>query len=1069
MRYVMRGWLCLIAVAIWGALSPAYAQTGAVTGTVTDVAGAVLPGVLITVTNQATNAERTFVTDERGDYNIPLLPLGTYRIEAALTGFKTAVAENIEVNVDDRLRIDLLLQVGEVAERIVVTEAAPLVQSETSSVGIVIDNQNVVGLPLNGRQFEALAQLVPGSLSAAPDSALGFRGGFNAMGARETANSNMLDGLDNNDPAINNFTLRPILDAIQEFKVLANSYSAEFGRGGGAQVIVSTKSGTNEFHGGAWEFLRNDKLDARDFFNKEDAGAKPPFRRNQFGAMSGGPIVRDRTFYFLAYEGIRRRQQFTSLQPVPPEAFRRGDFSASPTPIRDPENRIGPTFPGNVIPSARIHPIARAILDRGSFPLPTPGRAANANNFVAVNPYPHNVDQYNVRFDHHVNGANALFGRYGITRDALVTPCAANGQTACIPGFAHNDVTHAQSLSIVDTHIFSPKTILEVRAGFNRQRQSRIPLSSENVDISSEFGIPASSDPKDFGHPSIVITGVGGIGDRGFQNRAGTTGQIAASVHYTAPSHSIRAGVDLRRILFFAGSNVRETLRFSGTWTGNGFADFLLGLPSQTTRDPTDSFRYHIVDSYDWFIQDDYIVSNRLTFNLGLRYEYNTPDVEKRNRLAQLNVVTGRYEIAGQDGAARALYNPDKNNFGPRFGFAFRPHGSGRSVLRGGYGIFYDLAIVGGNLFFVRTGPPFQKPETFDAGIVPAALTLSDPFPTARLTASPIFDSPAIDPGFRDAYIQQWNFGYQRELPQNTLIELTYVGNKGTRLVKTVDVNQAFPVAGLTQPPVQARRPRPEYGAVPVLQSSGSSIYHGLLGRIQHRFSSGVSLLTSYTYGHAIDDSTGGNVAQDARNLKADRGSSDFDARQRLVVSYIFELPFGRSKRFGKEWGSVLNTLFGGWEFSGIGTFQSGRPIFVQLSPSNQNSNTGSTRDRPDIGYVVEENRIVHTDVDPVIQNRVDKTMYLNAAAFTTPSRGSFGNAPRNYFDGPGTNNFDLMVGKNFSKEGLKIQFRAEFFNAFNHPSFNQPNRNPDSQSFGTITSTLLQNRQIQFGLKLTY
>src|SRR5262249_19978644 len=262
-----------------------------------------------------------------------------------------------------------------------VTASTPLVQSEASSVGVVIDNQKIVELSLNNRQFESLAQLVPGAVSPAPGSVLSLRGGFNAAGARETANTNLLDGVDNNDPAINNFTLRPILDAIQEFKVLANSYSAEFGRGGGAQVIVSTKSGTNEFHSSVWEFLRNDKLDARDFFNKEDSGPKPPFRRNQFGATGGGPIARGRSFFFLAYEGIRRRQVFTSQQQVPPEAFRRGDFSALDIPIRDPENRVGPVFPGNIIPSNRINPIAKKVLDRGSFPLPTPGLTA-PNNYL---------------------------------------------------------------------------------------------------------------------------------------------------------------------------------------------------------------------------------------------------------------------------------------------------------------------------------------------------------------------------------------------------------------------------------------------------------------------------------------------------------------------------------------------------------------------------------------------------------------------------------------------------------------------------------------------------------------
>lgn len=1084
MRRLLRSWVILAVVMIAGVASDTYGQAGTITGTVTDPIGGVLPGVLVRITNIDTNFERTFTTDERGDYTIPLLPAGTYRVEAELSGFRTGVAENIKLGVDDRLRIDLMLQIGQVAERLTVTETTPLVQSETSSVGIVIDNQKVVELSLNGRQFESLAQLVPGSVSPAPGSVLSFRGGFNAAGARETANSNLLDGVDNNDPAINNFTLRPILDSIQEFKVLANSYSADFGRGGGAQVIVNTKSGTNEFHASVWEFLRNEKLDARDFFNKKDSGAKPPFRRNQFGATAGGPVVHDRSFFFFAYEGIRRRQLFTSRQQVPTEGFVRGDFSAVTSPLRDPENHPGPVFLGNVIPANRIHPVSRKILERGSFPLPTPGLSA-PNNFLAVNPFPNDVNQYNTRFDHRISGANALFGRYGYTKDVLITPCAdqtaferfsvvgldasaGNGQTACVPGFGHNDITRAHSLSLVDTQIFSPKMIMEIRAGFNRQVQSRIALASGRNDISSELGIPASRDPKDFGHPIITISGFSAIGDRGYQTRAGTTGQIAASLNYTARSHAIRAGMDFRRILFFAGSNVRETIRFSGAQTGNAFADFLLGLPSQTTRDPADSVRYHILNSYNWFIQDDYTVSNRLTLNLGMRYEYNTPDVEKQNRLAQINVETFTYELAGQGGASRALYNPDKNNFGPRFGFAFRPEGTGKTVFRGGYGVFYDLAAVGNDLFFVRTGPPFQKPETFDAGPSPSDLTMSDPFRSARLSTPQIFDSPAVDPHFRDTYVQHWNLGYQRQLPSHIVVEVSYVGNKGTRLVKTVDINQAFPVPGLTQPPVQPRRPWPGYGAIPVLQSSGSSIYHGLLSRVERRFPGGLTFLGSYTYGHAIDDSSGGNVAQNARNLRADRGNSDFDARHRVVASYIYELPFGRGKAFGKDWRPTLNAILGGWELSGIATFQSGRPIFVQLSQSNQNSNTGSTRDRPNT-FVVVDSKVVMLDVNPVIKNRTDKTMHLSSSAFATPLRGTFGNAPRNYFNGPGTNNWDLMLGKNFRTEGLNVQFRAEFYNAFNHPSLNQPNRFVDSKAFGMMTSTLLQNRQIQFGLKLSY
>jgi hypothetical protein len=1064
---MLRHSLCRAVFALLSFGSAGYAQTGTITGTVTDAVGGVLPGVTITLTNTGTNSQRRVETDERGDYNVLLLPAGTYEIRAELSGFKTAIANNVRVSVDDRLRVNLSLAVGDAVDRILVTDATPLVQSESSSVGNLIDNQKVVELPLNGRRFESLSQLVPGSASAAPGSALRFRGGFTAAGARETANNNILDGVDNNDTAINSFTLRPIVDAIDEFKVLISSYSAEFGRAGGAQITVNTKSGTNQFHGAAWEFLRNDKLDARDFFNTKDSGPKPPFRRNQFGATIGGPVIHASTFFFLAFEGVRRTQQFASRQQVPTEALRRGDFSALTvtSPIRDPENPLTPPFPGNIIPANRIHPIARRILDRGSFPLPTPGLAV-PNNFLAMNPYPNDVNQYNVRLDRRITRSNTLFGRYGLTSDALMTPCSGAGQTACLPGFGHNDVTRAQSLSLGDTQLLSPKLILEVRAGYNRERQSRIALTSGHNDISSEIGIPASQDPRDFGHPQIAITGFGTIGDRGYQDRAGTTVQMAGSLSYIAGPHAVHTGVELRRIMYYAGSNARETLRFSGIWTGNAFADFLLGFPSQTTRDPLNSFRYHILDSYNWFVEDDFAVSKRLTLNLGMRYEYNTPAVEKQDRLAQLNVVTLKYELAGKDGASRALYNPDKNNFGPRFGFAFRPGGTSKNVIRGGYGIFYDLASVGTSLASVRNGLPFQQPETFEAGISPNALTLSNPFLSARLNT--IFDSPSMDPGFRDAYIQQWNFGFERQLPGNTVFEASYVGNKGTRLIRTVDINQAFPVPGVNQPPVQPRRPLPGYGAVPVLESSGSSIYHGLLGRVQRRFAGGLSLLSSYTYSHAIDDSSGGNVAQDARNLKADRGSSDFDARHRLVVSYVYELPFGNGKRFGNEWSSTLDTILGGWELSGIAAFESGRPIFIQLSPSNQISNTGSTRDRPNVGQYI-ENHYIETGIKPVIKKSTDKTVYLDRRAFSVPPRGSFGNTPRNYFNGPGTSNLDLMVGKNFRQERFNVQFRTELYNALNRPSLNQPNRNPDSSSFGTITSTLLENRQVQVGLKVTY
>src|SRR5262245_30902915 len=381
-RWFLLGVLLLSAV-------PAFAQTGGITGTVKDQTGAVLPGVTVAIVNTGTNAERTAITDERGDYTVTLLPIGVYRLQAELPGFKKGVAENIKVNANDRLRIDFLLEVGAVTDQLIVSESAPLVQSETSSVGRVIDTQRIGEMPLNGRRFESLLGIVPGVTASGVERTVPGGGVISAAGARTTGNNFMMDGIDNNDNSVNDFTLRPIVDAIQEFKVMVNSYTAEYGRGAGANVSVSTKSGTNELHGSAWEFLRNDALDARNFF-ASPLENKPMLRLNQFGGTVGGPIKKDKTFFFFAYEGIRRKQQITSLQQVPTLAFRSGDFSALSTPLRDPVN--GGNFTNNQIPSNRFNPIALKIIQRGSFPAPTPG-LTGTNNLLVNNPIPQNVNQ----------------------------------------------------------------------------------------------------------------------------------------------------------------------------------------------------------------------------------------------------------------------------------------------------------------------------------------------------------------------------------------------------------------------------------------------------------------------------------------------------------------------------------------------------------------------------------------------------------------------------------------------------------------------------------------------------
>ena len=1041
-------------------ISFAFAQTqttGSITGTVKDQSGAVLPDAEVIVTNVGTNAQRKTLTNDRGDYNVTLLPIGVYRIQTESQGFKTGLAENIRVDVNDILRIDFTLQIGDVTESVVVTSAAPLVQSETSAVGQVIDNQKIIELPLNGRQFESLSQLVPGALSPAPGSSLGNRGGFNVAGSRETSNTILLDGIDNNDVATNNFSFRPIVDAIQEFNVQTSSYSAEFGRGGGAQVTVATKSGTNDFHGSAWEFLRNDKLDARDFFN---SGDKIPFKRNQYGVTVGGPIIRDKVFLFFAFEGTKRRQQFPSLHVVPSVAFREGDFSALQTALKNPFVP-GTTFPGNQIPDDLIHSVAKNIIDRGTYPLPTPG-LTGPSNYLSIIPLVQDSHQFNGRIDYRISNSNTIYGRYAYGHDAYHqgSPGIAGGALNYLPGFPMDDITTTQAFALVDTHIFSNLLVNELRMGFNRLKEPREPLTMNKHDIGTEIGLPGTPrDPNAWGMPSFSITGFSRFGDTAWIPRVGSTYQVADIVSYNLGSHAMRFGFEGRKLHFAATNGTNARLSIDGRWTGNAFADFLLGLPSQTNRDlkGTD-IRYYIIDCYNAFFQDDFKVSNRLTLNMGLRYEYNTPMVEKYNRFGMFNIETQQYQIANQD--ARTQYRPDKNNFGPRLGFALRPGASSASVIRGGYGIFYDLAAIGNNLEPAGKAPPFRIPETYNASPTdPNALTFSNPFPFDEQGASAIYDAPSIDPGFRDAYIQQWNLSYQREFARNMVIDVAYIGSKGTRLVRSVDVNQAFPGTTGT---VQSRRPYPQYGAINVIESTSNSTYHGLQGSLERRFSGGLSFLASYTFGHAIDDASGlggggsSRLTQDARNLKADRGNSDYDARHRFVVSYIYELPYGHGKRFGNTIPAVVNAILGGWQLSGITSFQSGRPLFVQLG--SDNSRTGKNLDRPNV-----------TGIEPLFQDRTSKTVYTNKAAFETPPVGTFGNAPRNYFNGPGTNNFDLTLGKNFRTEKVVIQFRAEFFNAFNHPYLNRPSGTLRSPAFGTITSTWRDNRQIQFGLRITF
>jgi hypothetical protein len=1045
--------LCILVLSLGVLSGTALAQTATINGTVTDSSDAVIPGVSLTITNTDTNAARTVLSDDNGNYAAPLLSIGKYRIEGSIEGFNKEVVQDITLNVNETLRIDLKFKPGTIDETVEVTAAAGLIQSETATVGNVIDSQKVAEIPLNGRRFETMALLVPGVTTNNPSPSTGPLN-FSASGGRFSSNNFMLDGVDNSDSSggTSGFVLRPIVDAIQEFKVQTNSYSAEFGRGGGANIQVQTKSGTNAFHASVWDFLRNDALDARGFFENK----KGEFRRNQFGGTAGGPIWRDRTFFFGAYEGIRRLQTRASLQAVPSTAFRRGDFSALSAPLRDAVN--GGTFPNNQIPSSRWSPGALAILNY--YPQPAPGLSAPLN-FLAANIQTDNLDQWSGRLDHRISGSNTFSGRYSYSGDKTLNPCMGAVITACVPGFPTSVVTNTQQLSLLDTHIFTASVVNELRAGFSRTLNRNIATSSSALggsNLGAALGIPglpSSTNSLDWGMPTVSISGFGGLGSVGYNFRATTTYAVSDVLSYVNGSHSIRSGFEFRNQLFYAqGGRARDALTFDGRFTGNAFADFLLGFPSQTVQNPSDFPRYRHTKTFATFLQDDWNIRRNLTLNIGVRYDYTTPDVEKQDREVNINSKTYTVEIAGRNGASRALYEPDRKNVAPRIGFAYRP--AKGFVIRGGYGIFFDVALQGSQLGGIRMGPPFTTNQTYNASNNPLDLTLSNPFPSGRLQASSIYDYRSIQTDFKNGYLQQWNLGIQKSVGNNMVLETGYIGSKGSRLYRLVDINQAFPGAGL----VQSRRPLQQYGSVVMLQSQAASSYHALINRFERRFSGGLTFLTAYTWAHSIDTFSSAGISvvggQNVRDLSSERASSDFDTRHRLVLSYVYELPFGRSRKFLGRLPPFAEILLGGWQISGITTVQSGNPVNVAIQGSG--SNTGTINlDRPNA-----------TGIAPRLSASTNKTVYLNPAAYTLPAVGSFGNAARNSAIGPGIAMTDVSIAKKFTHESWLIEFRTELFNAFNHALLGQPVPFANSPTFGRIGATRGDNRQIQFGLKIS-
>jgi Carboxypeptidase regulatory-like domain/TonB dependent receptor/TonB-dependent Receptor Plug Domain len=1062
--------LLLLSLAL-PAAAPAQGVTSDIRGIIADQSGGVIAGAAIKIDNVTKGWSRVATSGSDGEYLfLQLPPADTYNLAVTFSGFRTEKRSGIVLQTGQQGRFDFVLAPGDVSDSVNVEAGGSLVQSETASVGAVVDEHKVKELPLNGRQFWQLAQLIPNVFPPTQNSTLGFRGGFNVSGHQEYTNNYVLDGVDNSDGATLQPTNRPSVDGIQEFKVLSGVYNAEYGRYSGGQILVTTKSGSNEFHGTAYEFLRNSALDARNFFSP---AAVPAFRRNQFGGSNGGRIVRNRTFYFATYEGLRLSSQTTGLTTVPTAALASGSLNGLTGTIKDPTTNA--PFPGNIIPADRISPVSRGLLKY--FPAPT--GAGLTNNYTFSELGTEQDDQFSGRIDQIVTSRNNLFVSYQFAQRTTFYP----SNTACalrfVPSFGCTEPERDQGISVSDVHVFSPSLVNELRLGFNRIRTNRNIEDAKFGNVDRDLGIPQNGNGVEgnLGLPQVSITGFATIGgSSGLPNgRRDNTYNLIENLSWIHGAHTFKFGADYKRFIYnymtSSWASSRGSFTFNGLYSGNAFADFLLGAIRSTSQNPGDPAVRSYTPSAGFYAQDEWKIARNVTLSYGLRYELFFPERERLNKIASFDPATGLVPVStgqllnvdstgalinvGTSNIGPTAWKLQTTNFAPRFGIAWRPFADSRTVVRGGYGIFYNLLPDGNGISQLFRGIPFRANQTFTNTATQQLATWTNPYPSNVGVAVGGYTPNGVAYDLKTPYVQQWSFGLEREIAHDLVLETTYLGSKGTHLLLSRNLNQPAPGPGA----IQARRPYPQWGSITWVDAVGTSTYHSLAVRLERRYSNGLSLLASYTYSHSIDQGGGSgdgeSAIQDPRNIAANTGSSDFDIRHRLVTSIVYQLPFGKGRGLGGQLPALLRAPISNWETTAIVTLQSGPPFSVVTSTDI--SNTGGAN-RP---FLVGDPSVL----DP------SPTRWFNTAAFSItlpPGVYSYGNLGRNTLRADGTQNLDLGIFRNFAlREKLGLQFRGEIFNVLNHPNFGLPIHDASSSTFGQVTQTSTASRQIQFGLKL--
>jgi outer membrane receptor protein involved in Fe transport len=1103
-------------IATFAVIASAQSFRGTLVGRVTDSAGAGVPNATVTVTHAATNQVRTVTTNDSGEYVAAQLQPGEYSVKIDATGFKSTINQNIVLQTDETRRVNVTLDVGSVNETVTVEGEAPVINSETPEKGEVIVQRQVQELPLNVRDFTDLAKLVPGIYARPTEDDQGQ--GLASAGTRTDSTNFILDGVSNRDDRNGAVGVNTSVDSIQEFKVSTSTYSAEYGRMAGAQISVVSKSGTNRYSGSAFEFVRNNFFDANNYFTP--VGEQKTLKRHQFGGTFGGPLPfinfgkgdniydsgKDKMFFFASFEQLREVRSQSQRTVAPNADWARGDFrnvladGVRIMCLRKSSNPLRPTKvecpTPNVIPLGPVandpdllyaSPISLALLDY----LPRANDPNSNDGFtysLISNTLPRNL--FSLKVDRKINSANSFYFRYSLDNRDAYQPQAGRFN---YPGFLRVWDYNNTSIAFGDTHIFTPSLINDFRVGFGTQDRKTLPENNDQdyVSLLGIPGLPSASEPSVWGFPAIRIDGFPDTGDSAnvpfsylYKNIS-----LANSVTWIKGNHNWKFGVDVLRPNYVESDirNVRGDFRFRGRFTNpanqtsNGvrsFADFLYGLPDSTQRqigtDPADLVAWQSA----FYIQDNWRVANWLTLNLGVRYDYTPYLYEKSNLISNFIPELGISACAGGefrdddgnlicvDGASlglpRALVETDKNNWAPRVGFALKPFKDDKTVIRGGAGIYYSTETINPARQMLALNYPYLNRQSFNrsstANIL--QLTFDDPFPDDRLNLQGVTTPQGIPTDSQTPEVYQFNLTLERELAKDLALEIGYVGSQGRHLGVRYNLNYQYPNSVVGQPPIRAY---PALGDITYQAQVLNSTYNAMQVTLRRRAKNGLTLLASYTFGKAMDQNSNTNNSttgsqrnpQDIHDFSQDWGLADFHRTHQFSGSFNYDLPFGRGRQFFSGARGWADVLVGGWQMNGIVTLLSGRPF----TPVFSSLDTASGR--PDLVG------------DPMAN--VPDGLYFNPDAFARPVATAedpnlFGNAGRNIVIGPGYQNFDISLFKNFRlAEKTKLQLRWELFNLLNHPNFQVPQHLLGTSDTGKIRSTAGEAREMQFAVRLTF